>query len=174
MKTLRIGVIILVIGVSLLIATIMRGITTKRTSFGHKDMHIDPEGTIVGGTPHLLEPRQTIIVLKSVSSDNVTIHVATIHVVPARSWEATQNVSLANPVFTVEGMKRLYAATFIPPRGIYYFIVTTPDGRLVDDVRLIIEQTGRAQDLYTISIAAIVIGIAIIAYNGLKVIVKKR
>jgi len=167
MKTLRIGVIILVIGVSLLIATIMRGKPITSSSLGHKDLTIFLDGYI-WGDPHLLEPRQTTIALKSASSDNVTIHV-----VPARSWEAAQNISLVNPVFTVEGMRKLYAATFIPPRGTYYFIVTTPNGTLVDEVELKFEQAGLAQDLCAISIAATVTGTAIIAYNGLKVTIKK-
>jgi len=171
MKTLRIGVIILIIGVSLLIATIMRGKTIISTSFGQKQLHINPfTGNIEGGNPHLLEPRQTTIILRSASGEMVTIHV-----VRAKSWEATLNISLADPVFTVEGMRRLYAATFKPAvRGLYYFIVTTPDGRLVDEVELKFEQAGLAQDLYIISVAAIVIGTAVIAYNGLKQIIRKK
>jgi len=170
MKTLRIGVIILVIGASLLIATIMRGRTIIAGSEGQRQVIIDPEGNIGGYRPHLLEPRQTKIVLKEVSADVVTIHV-----VRAKSWEATLNISLVNPVFTVEGMRRLYAATFKPAvRGLYYFIVTTADGKLVDEVELMFEQSGLAQDLYIISVAFIVVGTATIAYNGLKLIVKRK
>ena len=170
MKTLRIGVIILVIGVSLLIATFMRDKTIIATSRGQQQVIVDPEGNIAEYIPHLLEPRQTTIVLKEVSVDVVTIHV-----VPAKSWEATLNISLVTPIFTVEGMRKLYAATFKPAfRGLYYFIVTTPDGRLVDEVELRFEQAGLAQDLYATSIAFIVVGTVAIAYNGLKRIVKKK
>jgi len=170
-KTLRIGAIILVIGVSLLIATVMRGKTIIATSSGHGQLTIDSEGRIAGGMPHLLEPRQTKIVLKEASADVVTIHV-----VPAKSWEATLNISLVDPVFTVEGMRRLYAATFKPAvRGLYYFIVTTADGLLPPgEVELKFEQSGLAQDLYIISVAFIVVGTATIAYNGLKFIIQKK
>jgi len=162
MKTLRIGVIILVIGVSLLIATVMRGKTIIATSSGQQQ--------VSQGWPHLLEPRHTTIVLKEVSVDVVTIHV-----VHAKSWEATLNISLVTSIFTVEGMRKLYAATFKPAfRGLYYFIVTTPDGRLVDEVELRFEQAGLAQDLYVTSIVFIVVGTVAIAYNGLKLITKKN
>ena len=173
MKTLRIGVIILVIGISLLIATVMRGRTIIATSLGHGQLHISPvDGSVQGCMPHLLEPRQTKIVLKEADVDVVTIHV-----VPAKSWEATLNISLVDPVFTVEGMRRLYAATFRPAvRGLYYFIVTTADGQLVDarELELKFEQSGLAQDLYIISVAFIVVGTATIAYNGLKFIIQKK
>jgi len=78
MRTLRVGIMILVIGVSLFFATLLRGKTSKGS------------GGVSGPTvlgPLLFEPRQTVIVLKSASSDVVSIHV-----VPAKSWEATQNV----------------------------------------------------------------------------------
>jgi len=171
MKTLRIGVIILIIGMSLLTATIMRSKTIVASSFGQDEVTISPaDGKIHGCTPHLLAPRQTTIILKEATADVVTIHV-----VPAKQWESTLNISLVDPIFTVEGMRRLYAATFKPPvRGLYYYIVTTADGQLVDEVELKFEQAGLAQDLYTISVAAIIIGIAVIAYNGLKFIIQKK
>ena len=170
MKTLRIGVIILVIGVSLLIATFMRDKTIIATSRGQQQVIVDPEGNIAEYIPHLLEPRHTTIVLKEVSVDVVTIHV-----VHAKSWEATLNISLVTPIFTVEGMRRLYAATFKPAfRGLYYFIVTTPDGRLVDEVELRFEQAGLAQDLYATSIVFIVVGTVAITYNGLRLVTKKN
>ena len=141
------------------------------TSWGQDQLYID-QGGIFWGKPHLLEPRQTTIILKEASANIVTIHV-----VRARQWETTLNISLATPVFSVEGMRKLYAATFKPAfRGLYYFIVTTPDGRLLDDhsVELRFEQTGLAQDLYVTSMASIVIGTVIITYNGLRLITKKR
>lgn len=142
----------------------------RSSSLGHKDLTIGLDDGYIGGDPHLLEPRQTTIALKEASADVVTIHV-----VPARNWEATLNISLADPIFSVEGMRRLYAATFKPEiRGIYYFIVTTQNGTLVDAVELKFEQAGLAQDLYVTSIAAIIIGTAILAYNGLKLVVKRK
>ena len=150
------------IGVSLFFATNLRVKTPKGW------------GAVSGGPtvfgPFLFEPRQTIIVLKNAGSDNVSIHV-----VSAKSWEATQNVSLASPVFSADGMRKLYSVTFqLPTRGVYYLVATSPDGRLLDEVELAYEQTGLAQDLYMLSIAAIIIGAAITAYNGLRLFVKRK
>jgi len=161
MKTLRIGIIILLIGVSLLFATNMRTKTMKISTAANAPMALGP---------FLLEPRQTIIVLTSETPDNVTIHV-----VPSKNWEATQNISLANPVFTASGMRRLYAVTFrLETRGVYYFVVTMPNGTLIDEPALKFEQTGLAQDLYMISITATIIGMAITTYNSLKFIIKRK
>ena len=149
------------IGVSLFFATNLRVKTGKLGGGASEPMAFGP---------FLFEPRQTIIVLKNAGSDNVSIHV-----VPAKSWEATQNVSLASPVFSADGMRKLYSVTFqLPTRGVYYLVATTPDGRLLDEVELAYEQTGLAQDLYMLSIAAIVIGAAITAYNGLRLFVKRK
>jgi len=150
-----------VIGVSLFLATHLR-VKTPKESGGVSGP------TVLG--PLLFEPRQTVIVLKSASSDVVSIHV-----VPAKSWEATQNVSLANPVFSADGMRRLYSVSFqLQARGVYYLVATSLDGRLLDEVELAYEQTGLAQDLYILSIAAIVIGAAITAYNGLRLFAKRK
>jgi len=160
-RTLRVGIIILVIGVSLFFAIHLRVKTGKMGGGASEPMAFGP---------FLLEPRQTIIVLNDASSDNVSIHV-----VRAKIWEATQNVSLANPVFSVDGMRRLYSVTFqLQTRGVYYFVATTPDGRLVDEVELRFEQTGLAQDLYIISMIAIIVGAAITVYNVLRLLIKRK
>lgn len=162
MRTLRVGIIILVIGVSLFFAAHLRVKTPK----GSYEVSGGP--TVLG--PFLLEPRQTLIVLNSASSDVISIHV-----VPAKSWEATQNVSLANPIFSADGMRKKYSVTFhLQYRGVYYFVATAPDGTLVDSAELMFEQTGLARDLYVISIAAIIVGAAIITYNISKLLIKRK
>lgn len=162
MKPLRIGLIILVIGISLFFATTLRAKPIK--------IGVGVEGGPAVFGPYLLEPRQTIIVLISAGSDNVTVHV-----VPAKSWMATQNITIAKPIFSAQGMRKLYTATFQPEtRGIYYFIVTTSDGKLLDDAEIKFEQTGLAQDLYLISITAIVVGTAIMACYGVNLIWKQK
>lgn len=161
MRMLRVGVLVLVIGVSLFFATYLRVKTGKMGAGASYP-------TALG--PFLLEPRQTIIILNDASSDNVSIHV-----VCAKIWEATQNVSLANPVFSVDGMRRLYSVTFqLQKRGVYYFVVTTRDGRLVDEVELKFEQTGLTQDLYMTSMIAIIVGGAIAVYNVLRLLIKRK
>jgi hypothetical protein len=162
MSPLRIGLIILVIGISLFFATNLRAKPIK--------IGVGVEGGPAAFGPYLLEPRQTIIVLLSAGSDNVTIHV-----VPAKSWTATQNITLANPIFSAQGMRRLYTVTFQPgTRGIYYFIVTTSDGKLLDEAEIKFEQTGLAQDLYLISIAAVVVGTVIMACHGVNLLWKHK
>jgi len=161
-RTLRIGIMTLAIAVASLFATHIRTRTPKLTG-GYQG-----EPMAIG--PFLLEPRQTLIVLNSASSDNVSIYV-----VPAKSWEATQNVSLANPIFSADGMRKKYSVTFhLQYRGVYYFVATAPDGTLVDSAELMFEQTGLARDLYVISIAAIIVGAAIITYNISKLLIKRK
>jgi len=134
MKLLRIGIIILIIGVTLQFATRIRGKTL------------------------------------SVSPENATV---TVSVVNAKSWQATQNISKA--VFIASGMRELYSATFkLDKRGLYYVVVTTSTGELADEVDMVVEQRGLAEDLFLTSIIISIIGVIIIATDRLKPFIQKK
>lgn len=161
MKLLRIGVIILIIGVTLQFATRIRG----KTLSGNIGMgYPRPLG------PFMLEPRETTLVLKEVSPENETV---TVSVVNAKSWQATQNISKA--VFTASGMRELYSATFkLDKRGLYYVVVTTSTGELADEADMVVEQRGLAEDLFLTSIIISIIGVIIIATDRLKPFIHKK
>jgi hypothetical protein len=163
MKLLRIGVILFVVGVSLLVATQLRA----------KSVMGDTGGSGIQG-PFLFEPRETIIVLKDSSSQNVTVAV-----VPAQAWLGTQgvgglggtppNFSEVAPVFNVSGMMNLDRVTFsMPTRGMYYILVLTGAGKPVNSVDLVVEQEGVAEDLLTISAITLGVGVAIIIVDRVK------
>jgi hypothetical protein len=165
MKLLRIGVVLFVVGVSLLVAAQLRA----RSVWGG--------GTGGGGIqgPFLLEPRETIIVLEDLSSQNVTVTV-----VPAQAWLGTQdpssglgsaplNVSEVTPVFNVSGIMNLDRVIFtMPSRGMYYILVLTSAGKPVDSVDLVVEQEGVAEDLLTISAITLGVGVAIIIVDRVR------
>ena len=164
MKLLRIGVVLLVVGVSLLVATQLRAKSVMGPFGGG--------GGILG--PYLFEPRETIIVLKNSSQQNVTVAV-----VPAQAWlgiiedgEAgfyNISVSEAAAVFNVSGMMNLDRVTFsMPSRGMYYILVLTSAGKPVDSVDLVVEQEGVAGDLLAISAIILGVGVAIIIVDRVR------
>jgi len=163
MKLSRIGVIVLLIGVTLLFATNIRG---RTISGGGSIGRPYPLG------PFMLEPRETTLVLREVSPENVTV---TVFVVDAKSWQAIQNISKVTPVFTASEMKKLYSVTFrLDKRGLYYIVVTTNTGSLADEVEMAIEQRGLAGDLLTLSIAISIIGAITLIIDRLKSIIQKK
>jgi hypothetical protein len=163
LKLLRIGVILFVVGVSLLVATQLRAKSVMGEAEG---------GGILG--PFLFEPRETIIVLKNSNPQNVTVTV-----VPAQAWLGTEmdgdaafyniSVSEAAAVFNVSGMMNLDRVTFtMPSRGMYYILVSTSAGKPVDYVDLVVEQEGVAEDLLTISAIILGVGVAIIIVDRVR------
>ncbi|MGD0027585.1 MAG: hypothetical protein ABSC91_01440 [Candidatus Bathyarchaeia archaeon] len=165
MKLLRIGVILFVVGVSLLVATQLRA-----KSVMLQDGYVGGFQRALG--PYLFEPRETIIVLQDSSPQNVTVAV-----VRTQAWlgtqeeggSAAQNVSRVAPVFNVSGMMDLDRVTFkMPSRGVYYILVLTSAGKPVDSVDLAVEQEGVAEDLLTISAIILGVGVAIIIVDRVR------
>lgn len=164
MKLLRIGVILVVVGACLLVVTQLRATSTMLDVGG---------GGILG--PFLFEPRETSIVVKDLSQQNVTVAV-----VPAQAWLGTQdptsgfggaplNVSEVAPVFNVSGMMDLDRVVFsMPSRGMYYVLVLTSAGKPVDSVDLAVVQEGFAEDLLTISATVLGVGVAIIIVDRVR------
>jgi hypothetical protein len=157
-KLLRIGLVFLVVGVSLLVAAQLRA-GPVLIDTGYRGVLQPALG------PYLFEPRETIIVLKDSSPQNVTVAV-----VPAQAWIGTQedgmgaprNVSEAGAVFSVSGLMDLDRVTFkMPARGVYYVLVLTSAGKPVDNADLTVEQEGVAEDLLMISAIILGVGVAI-------------
>lgn len=160
MKLLRIGAILLTIGMTLLVATNLRA-ASQMTSTGK------PIGLF---GPYLLEPRETTIVLKDVTPQNVTVAV-----VSAQIWHATQNISEFEHVFTVSGMNKLDSITFnLNMRGLYYIVVFTTDGRLAEEVRLVVVQEGLPKDLLWISGILSSMGVIMIVIHQLRPLARRR
>lgn len=146
MRFVRVGMIFLVVGASLLVATILRAKPVVVYSGGQEGL--------VG--PYLFEPRQITIVLKDVRHQNVTVAV-----VNAQDWCTIQDVSKVDPVFAASGMNKLDRVTFkVTARGLYYIMVITSSGTLAGEIRLSLEQRGYAEDFLWIS--GIVSGIGVV------------
>jgi len=155
MKLLRIGVVFLVVGVSLLVATNLRATSIM--------INVGSFEGVFG--PYVLEPRETIIVLKDVDPpQNLTMVV-----VNAQSWRATLNISEVDPVFIVDGLRELDAVIFkMGVRGLYYIVVTTSTGELTGSTNLALEQRGLAEDLLWISGIVLGIGVVTIVVHWLR------
>ena len=163
MKPLRIGVIILIIGTTLLFATNARG-ATQSTGGAVEGQH--PFG------PVLLEPRETTIVRRDVSPENATF---TVSLVDKQSWETRLNITKVNPAFSVDGMQRLCSVTFkLGMRGLYYVVVTGSTGEPAERIDMTVEQYGIAEDLLAISLIATIVGTLIITTDQLRPVIRRK
>jgi len=155
MKLQRIGVFLLVVGVSFLVATNLRArsIDSRMGSF---------DGVF---GPYLFEPRETIVVLREVEpSENLTVAV-----VNQQSWNPTQDIGEANPAFMFSGLRQSDAVVFkIGVRGLYFVVVTTETGELTGRTDLAVEQRGYAEDLLWISGSIAATGIAIVVVDRVR------
>jgi len=164
LKSLRIGVILLLIGVTLLFATNARSTTIYASD--SRSGHPGPMG------PYLLEPREITIALRDVSPESETF---TFSVVDKQSWEATQNLTKTAPALSIEGMQRLCSVTFkLSTRGLYYIVLTASTGELADRIDITIEQKGIAEDLLAISLTVTIVGSLIITIDQLKPFIRRK
>lgn len=149
MKLLRIGVIVLVIGVSLLVATYVRSHTVDSGSIG---------GAIMAG-PFVFEPRTTVITLKEVDpKENLTLAV-----INELSWSQTQDIREVTPAFVLSGLRESDTIIFkISVRGLYYVVVMTEKGELVNYFDLVVQQRGFADDLLWASGTLVAVGVGIV------------
>lgn len=158
MKLLRIGVAVLVIGVSLLVATNLRARSVDTGSMGSSH-------GLFG--PFLFEPRETIIVLREVEpSENLTMAVVDQH-----SWNPTQDIGEADLAFVLGGLRQADAVVFkIGVRGLYYIVVTTETGELTGETDLAVEQRGFAEDLLWASGVLTAVGIVIVIVQWVRLL----
>jgi len=156
MKLLRIGVVILLIGASLLVATNLRA---RSVSSGR----VGSFNGLFG--PFLFEPRKIIIVLLEVEpSENLTMAVVNHH-----SWNPTQDIGEADPAFVLSGLRQADAVVFkIGVRGLYYVVVTTETGELTGETDLAVEQRGFAEDLLWASGVLTAVGIVIVVVQWVR------
>jgi len=155
MKLQRIGVVLLVVGVSFLVAINLRArsIDSRMGSF---------DGVF---GPYLFEPRDTIVVLREAEpSENLTVAV-----VNQQSWNPTQDIGEANPAFMFSGLRQSDAVVFkIGVRGLYFVVVTTETGERTGRTDLVVEQRGYAEDLLWISGSIAATGIAIVVVDRVR------
>jgi len=158
MKLLRVGVVVLVIGVSLLVATNLRNRSVSTGSVGSSN-------GLFG--PFLFEPRETIIVLLKVEpSENLTMAVVDQH-----GWNPTQDISEADSAFVLSGLRQFDAVVFrIGVRGLYYVVITTETGELMGEADLAMEQRGFAEDLLWASGALTAVGITIVVVQFVRTV----
>lgn len=158
MKLLRVGVVVLVIGVSLLVATNLRNRSLSTGSVGSSN-------GLFG--PFLFEPRETIIVLLKVEpSENLTMAVVDQH-----GWNPTQDISEADSAFVLSGLMQFDAVVFrIGVRGLYYVVITTETGEFTGETDLAIEQRGIAEDLLWGSGALTAVGITIVVVQFVRTV----
>lgn len=161
MKLQRIGVILLVIGVSLLVATNLRARSVSYRVGIENGLFI----------PYLFEPRKTIIVLREVEpSENLTVVV-----VNQQSWNPTQDISEADPAFVFSGLRQSDAIVFkIGVRGLYYVVVTTETGELTGTTDLAVEQRGFAEDLLWVSGTLTSVGIAVVVVQWVRLLRRRE
>jgi hypothetical protein len=157
MKALRFGAILLTIGISLSLATIMRNRTLSTGVQSH------PIG-LVG--PLLLEPRETVVVLRDVSPEwNLTLSL-----VNAQDWTPPQNFEEADAkalesvsTFEVTGLKKFDTVIFtVDIRGLYYVLTTISTGEFTDETELVVEQRGMANDMWWASLVLLASGIVVV------------
>lgn len=162
MKLLRIGVVVLLIGVSLSVATNLRTRSVSKSSIG---------GSHGLFGPFLFEPREIIIVLLKVKpSENLTMTVVDQH-----GWNPTQDISEANPAFVLSGLRQFDAVVFkIGVRGLYYVVITTETGEPMGETDLAIEQRGCAEDLLWASGALTAVGIIIVVVQSVRTLRHRR
>jgi len=99
----------------------------------------------------------------------------TVAVVSAQIWHATQNISECEHVFTVSGMNKLDLVTFnLNIRGLYYIVVFTTNGRLAEEVRLVVVQGGLPKDLLWISGILSSIGVIMMVIHQLRPLAHRR
>lgn len=165
MKLLRIGMILLVVGVSLWVATNAR---TRVVSTGRISNFLGLFG------PYLFEPREIIIVLRAVTPpENLTLAL-----VNGQSWsppdefdDADARAREADPAFEVSGLRRFDAVVFkIDVRGLYYILVTTETGEFTGETEVVVEQRGVAEDLLWASWTLIGIGVVVVVVDRVRML----
>lgn len=148
MKLLRIGAIMLVIGVSLLVATYVRAHTVDSGG-----------GGVIITEPFVFEPRTTIITLKEVDpKENLTLAV-----INELSWSQTQDIREVTPAFVLSGLRESDTIVFkISVRGLYYILVITEKGEFVNHFYLVVAQRGFSDDLLWASGTLVAVGVGIV------------
>jgi len=167
MKTLRVGAIFLIIGISLSLATIMRNRTLSTGVQSH------PIGLF---GPLLLEPRETIVVLRDVSPEwNLTLSL-----VNAQDWTPPESFEEADAkalesvsTFKLTGLKKFDTVIFmVDIRGLYYILTTISTGEFTGKTELVVEQRGIANDMWWASLVLLASGIVVVIGDRAKTLRK--
>ncbi len=162
MKLLRVGIVVMVVGVSFLVAAYLRarpvdsGYTTS--GFG-----------LIG--PLLLEPRETLIALRQVDPPASL----TLTLFWQSGFDPDRDIGKTNGAFSTSGLAEFDTLVFdVPSRGQYYIVLTNETGQLTGTTGFRVEQRGFASDFLLASEITIAIGIGTIVMQVLLNFRKKR
>jgi len=162
MKLLRLGVMLLAVGISMLVVADMRARSIDSGS-------ITTSNGLIG--PLLLEPREALIALRRVDPPvNLTLTV-----VSQSGFDPNFDIGKTDGAFSMGGLMQSDTIIFrIPLRGLYYVVVTNETGQLTGTTSIRLEQRGFESDFLFGSEAVTVIGAAIVALQGIRQLVKMR
>jgi hypothetical protein len=158
---LRIGIVTLVVGLSLMVVTNMRAL---------------PIGTGLQGSyigmfgPFLLEPRETIVVLRSVDPPTDL----TLSVINQKFWNPNQNISQTVTAFSIGNLTQSDIVIFdVPSRGLYYVVLSNETG-LSGQTSIRLDQRGFAPDLLWVSAAFLFTGVITVAVQGIRILKTRK
>lgn len=155
MNLLRFGTVALVVGISLMIVTTMRALPIGT---GVQSSYVGMFG------PFLLEPRETIVVLRSVDPPTDL----TLSLINQKLWNPNQNVSQAVAAFSIGNLTQSDTVIFdVPSRGLYYVILSNETG-LSEQTSIRLDQRGFAPDLLWVSAAFLFTGVVTVAVQGVR------
>jgi hypothetical protein len=158
---LRVGTVALVAGISMMIVTTMRALPIGT---GVQSSYVGMFG------PFLLEPRETIVVLRDVDPPTEL----TLSLIDQKLWNPNQNVSQAVTAFSIGNLMQSDTVIFdVPSRGLYYVILSNETG-LSGQTSIRLDQRGFAPDLLWVSAAILFTGVVIIAVQGTRVLRTRR
>lgn len=155
-KLFRIGMVVLVIGISFLITTHLRARVLDTGTIGN---YLGFFG------PFLFEPRETTLVLREAEPpQNLTVAI-----VSQNSWNPERTIREADTALLLVGLSQADAVVFkIGTRGLYWVLVMTETGELTGDTELSVEQKGLSEDLLWFSYTLIIVGITILIFQRLR------
>lgn len=157
MNLLRIGTVALVVGISLMTVTTMRALPIGT---GVQDSYVGMFG------PFLLEPRETIVVLRNVDPPTDL----TLSLINQKLWNPNQNVSQAVAAFSIGNLTQSDIVIFdVPSRGLYYVILSNETG-LSGQTSIRLDQRGFTPDLLWVSAAFLFTGAIIVAVQGVRIL----
>jgi hypothetical protein len=114
--------------------------------------------------PFLLEPRETVVVLRSVDPPT---HL-TLSLINQKLWNPNQNVSQTVAAFSIGNLTQSDIVIFdVPSRGLYYVVLSNETG-LSGQTSIRLDQRGFAPDLLWVSAAFSLIGVTTVAVQGIR------
>src|SRR4030042_1693485 len=130
MKLLRVGFVVLVVGISMLVVAYLRA---RPVDSGNAT---SPYGLL---GPFLLEPRETLIVLRQV----VPPANLTLTLISQSGFDPNRDIGEARGAFSMSGLMQSDTIIFtVPARGLFYCVITNETGQLTGTTSIRLEAPG--------------------------------